>query len=215
MPEMSDAEFTRLYGEWAARTPADAGVFFAEYSGAWWVAGGWSIEAYTGVPRPHEDMDIGVLGAEFAELRRHLRGRLDAWTPTYGTLTPLLPDDRPDAAADDVLPEGCAQLWTRADAASRWEFDILLSPGDAQTWVYKRDPVVRMPMSDALWERDGVHYLRPEIQLLYKAKGDRAKDRDDLAAVMPRLRDERRSWLVDALARTAPQHPWLKLLDER
>lgn len=212
MDELTDEEFTRLYGAWAEHTPKDVAEAFAGYGGIWWVAGGWAIEAFTGVSRPHDDIDVSALVNELPLLRRFLAGRLDAWIPTGGVLAPLVPGDRPDSDASGVLPEGCAQLWTRADAASVWEFDILLSPGDERTWVYKRDPSVRMPMDDALWERDGVRYLRPEIQLLYKAKGNRVKDRADLESVLPRLEDSRRSWMVDALHRTDPQHPWLTFL---
>ncbi|MCW4457934.1 nucleotidyltransferase domain-containing protein [Microbacterium sp. MPKO10] len=214
MTELTDDEFTRLYGEWAGHTPTDAAAFFAEYQGTWWVAGGWSIEAFTGVTRPHDDIDISMLSAELPQLRRFLAGRLDAWMASSGTLTPLLADDRPDAPANELLPEGGSQLWTRADAASAWEFDILLSPGDEHTWVYKRDPTMRMPMSDAVWSRDGVRYLRPEIQMLYKARGDRAKDRADLRAVVPLLEPARHSWLIDGLTRADPQHPWLAMLEQ-
>ncbi|WP_166984263.1 nucleotidyltransferase domain-containing protein [Paramicrobacterium fandaimingii] len=212
MNELSDEEFTRLYGAWAEHTPRDAAEAFAAYDGTWWVAGGWAIEAFTGVSRPHDDIDVSVLANELPLLRRFLDGRLDAWIPTSGVLAPLLPGDRPDSAAGDVLPEGCTQLWTRADAASVWEFDILLSPGDERTWVYKRDPSVSMPLGDALWQLDGIPYLRPEIQLLYKAKGDRAKDRADLENVLPRLDRERRAWLADALTREDTRHPWLDVL---
>jgi hypothetical protein len=27
----------------------------------WWVAGGWAVEAFTGVARSHEDIDLSVL----------------------------------------------------------------------------------------------------------------------------------------------------------
>lgn len=69
-----------------------------------------------------------------------------------------------------------------------------------------------MPMRDALWERDGICYLQPEIQLLYKAQGLRAKDQLDFDDTLPHLDQRRRSWLCAALERTLPAHPWLTSL---
>lgn len=204
-----DAEFERLYGEWLPRTPADAERLFRGYPGTWWIAGGWALEAFTGVKRHHEDIDPAALREELPMLRRHLAGSLDAWAAFSGALRPLRPEDRPDALADDILPDGCGQLWTRPGAAYPWEYDILLSPGTADEWVYKRDARIRMPMAEAIWERDGIRYLQPEIQLLYKAKGQRLKDDADFAATLPFLDDARREWLRDALTRTLPGHDWL------
>jgi hypothetical protein len=78
--------------------------------------------------------------------------------------------------------------------------------------VYKRDATLRMPLADALWERDGVRYLQPEIQLLYKAKGQRSKDDADFVATLPFLDSTRRAWLRDALIRTIPGHDWIEHL---
>ena len=211
-PELTKAEFERIYGPWARRTPTDVAALFDGYPGVWWVAGGWALEAFTGVAREHEDTDPSVLRRDLPLLRRHLAGRLDIWCASSGGLRPLLPDDDPDGPADGVLPEGCGQVWTRASALDPWEYDILLAPGTADEWVYKRDASLRMPMTEALWERDGVRYLRPEIQLLYKAKGLRPKDQADFDATLPFLDDRRRAWLRDGLERTLPGHPWLAAL---
>ena len=205
-------EFQRLYGRWAERTPQDAARFFDGYPGTWWIAGGWALEAFTGVIRHHDDLDPSALIADLPLLRRHLAGRLHAWTAASGALKPLLHDDRPEAAAAEVLPEGCNQLWTRRDADHPWEYDILLAPGSRDEWVYRRDASIRMPMDDALWQRDGIRYIQPEIQLLYKARGLREKDQVDFDATLPFLGARRRRWLTDALERTIPHHPWLSAL---
>lgn len=214
--ELAEDEFQRLYGPWARRTPTDAAALFDGYPGIWWVAGGWALEAFTGVSRPHEDLDASVLRSDLTSLRRHLAGRLDVWTAAAGSLRPLLPDDAHNANAhadpDDVLPTGCGQLWTRRAATEPWEYDILLAPGTSSEWVYKRDQSVRMPMAQALWERDGIRYLQPEIQLLYKAQGLRPKDDLDFDTTLPRLERPRRDWLRDALQRTLPDHPWTERL---
>ncbi len=207
--DLGHEEMVRLYGPWARRTPDHVAKLFEGYSGLWWVAGGWSLEAFTGVSRRHDDCDPTVLRAELPLLRRHLCGRFDVWAATNGSLWPLRPDERPTAAAADVLPEGCNQVWTRPSASDPWEFDILLAPGDTETWVYRRDPTLTMPMRDALWERRGIRYLQPQIQLLYKAPGLRQKDWADFQSTLPFLDAHQRGWLVDALQATLPDHPWL------
>ena len=201
-------QFERLYGSWAPRTPKDVQSLLAGYPGRWWVAGGWAIEAFTGVSRAHDDIDPSVLRSDLPLLRRHLAGHLDVWAASGGALSPMLPDDNPHGAADEVLPADCSQVWTRPSASGPWEFDVLLDAGTADEWVYKRDPRIRMPMSEALWESDGILFIQPEIQLLYKAKGRRAKDQADFDTTLPRLDDHRRHWLADALDRTIPEHPW-------
>lgn len=207
--ELSNDEFERLYGSWAGRTPEDVAAIFDGYPGLWWVAGGWAVEAFTGAAREHEDTDASVLRTDLPLLRKHLAGRLDVWTAASGALCPLLPDEDLAGSADDVLPPGCGQVWTRRSATQPWELDILLAPGSAERWVYKRDESVAMPMRDALWERDGIRYLQPEIQLLYKAKGLRAKDQLDFDNTLPHLDAPRLVWLRGALERTLPGHPWL------
>lgn len=211
--DLGQNEMVRLYGPWAGRRPTDAADFFGAYAGLWWVAGGWALEAFSGLARSHDDIDISVLRAELPLLRRYLDGQLDVWTAASGALWPLRPADRPSAAPDDLLPIDCGQVWTRRSAMDPWEFDILLSPGDANTWVYKRDPRLQLPMADALWEREGIRYLQPEIQLLYKARGLRPKDQADLAAALPHLDARRREWLKGAVQTTLPGHPWLQLMD--
>ena len=203
---MDDAEFTRLYGEWMPHTPDDVRAFFDGYPGIWWIAGGWSLQAFTGVERHHEDIDPGILRTQLPLIREYARGRLDLWAAFSGALKPVASDDPAH------LPDGCGQLWSRRSAADPWEFDILLGPGDPDEWQYKRDTRIRMPMADALWERDGIRYLQPEIQLLYKSKGLREKDQADFDATLPYLGERRRTWLADALGRTIPGHPWMASL---
>ena len=48
--------FRRWYGGWDPLTPATTGELMAGFDRPWWVVGGWTIEAFTGVPREHEDM---------------------------------------------------------------------------------------------------------------------------------------------------------------
>ena len=207
--DLSATELKRLYGPWAGKTPADVALLMADYPGPWWVSGGWAMEAFTGVARPHDDIDLEVLRVDLPLLRRHLRGRLDLWSAVDGALCPLLPGDQPDAGPDAVLPEGCGQVWTRAGGAEPWEYDVLLMAGDRQTWEFKRDRRIQRPLASVGWTHSGVPFLRPEIQLLLKARGRRPKDQSDFDTTLPLLDPPSAAWLRDSLSLTQPVHPWL------
>lgn len=210
--DLGSAELVRLYGPWAGRRPADAVDLFSGYAGRWWVAGGWAIEAFTGVVRRHSDLDLEVPRAELALLRRHLAGHFDVWTAADGALRPLLPGDDPSGAADALLPAGCGQVWVRAAGHEPWEYDILLAPGGADRWEFKRDSRITRPIEDVVWRQHGVPYLRPEFQLLLKAKGLRPKDQQDFDAARPLLSPAAAGWLRESLATSHPEHPWLTAL---
>ena len=116
--DLSNDEFERLYGPWAPRTPADVAALFEGYPGTWWVAGGWAIEAFTGVRREHEDTDTCVLRSDLAVLRKHLAGRFDVWAAGTTALRPLLPDDDPDDAAGSGAPSSRPCPTTRGSQPS-------------------------------------------------------------------------------------------------
>lgn len=196
-------EITRLYGPWRARTPADAVGLFSGYRGSWWVAGGWAVEAFTGVHRHHADMDASIPRADVVRLQEHVAGRLDVWAAEQGTLRPLVePVHAP-------LPSTCGNLWLRASGADPWEYDVILMDVTASTWTYKRNARISLPIEDILWSRDGIDYLRPQVQLLHKAPGLRPKDQEDFAACLPLLDHAARAWLAYALQVAHPGHPWL------
>jgi len=56
---------------------------------------------------------------------------------------------------------------------------------------------------------DGVPYVAPEVQLLFKSRDPQPKDEADLAAARPLLDPAARRWLAAALSLHAPGHPWL------
>ncbi|MET0813525.1 MAG: hypothetical protein ABWY03_10740 [Microbacterium sp.] len=202
---MDHDEIVRLYGPWLAHRVEDAARDFAGYRGRWWIAGGWAIEAFTGVSRPHADLDIGIPRADVALLREDVRGRFDVWAADGGSLHPLV-------GVDDRVADTCNNLWLRRSGADRWEYDILLTSVDDDRWVYRRDDRIARPLTEAVWRRDGVDYLQPEIQLLYKAPRLRPQDQADFDASRPLLSAAGRGWLRSALEAAHPRHPWIDAL---
>ena len=192
----------RLYGPWSVRTPRDAAALFEGYDGPWWIAGGWAIEAFTDVPRPHGDLDPSIPRSDVAALRRHVSGRLDVWQADDGVLRPMV-------GPTDTVSDTCENLWLRPSGADPWEYDVILMHTTPTTWTYKRDPRITRPLAEILWVREGISYLCPEVQLLHKARALRPQDQADFDACAPLLEPEAREWLRNALDTAHPGHAWL------
>jgi hypothetical protein len=171
------------------------------YPGRWWIAGGWAIEAFTGAPRPHSDLDVSIPRSDAAALHEHLAGRLDVWQADDGTLRPMI-------KPSDPLPDSCGNLWLRASGADPWEYDFILENVSSNRWTYKRDSRISRSLNDILWRRDDVSYLNSEVQLLHKAPGLRPKDQADFEACLGLLEPQPRAWLRMALGIAHPGHPW-------
>lgn len=200
-----DLEFQRRYGPWEAFTPEQARVLFDEIGIRWWIAGGYAVEAFTGVARQHEDIDVSIFRRDVPVLRAALEGRLHLWSAGSGSLRPV--DDRfPEPAAD------ADQIWLREHALSPWRADVVLNPDDDGRWVSRRDPSFVAPLEEVTWELDGIRYLRPEIALAFKAKLARPKDERDFALTLPLLDEAAGRWLADYLARMEPDHAWRQAL---
>ena len=198
-----DEEFFRRYGAWAPFDPAGLAEFMSGFERPWWIVGGWSIEAFTGAPREHEDVDLSILACHVPELREHVGDRWHLWSNHGGTLRPL----------DDRFPEPISvesQIWVRAGAQEPWVIDLPITPDRDGLWTNKRLPDHVAPVEEVTWVADdGLRYLNPEIALLYKAALARPKDDRDLAGAWPLLSGEARAWLRDAVRRLHPDHAWL------
>ena len=199
-----NAGYDRWFGAWAPLDPPGLAEFMAGFARPWWIVGGWSIEAFTGVLREHEDVDLSILACDIPALRAHVGDTWNLWSMDGGTMRPL----------NDKFPEVLdveSQIWVRRSAAEPWIIDLPITPDRDGLWTNKRDPEHVLPLDDATWvASDGIRYLRPEITLLYKAALHRPKDDRDLAVTWPLLPPDRQAWLRTALERLYPGHPWLE-----
>jgi len=125
----------------------------------------------------------------------------------HGTTFRPLTDEQPEPL--DLR----SQIWIREHAQAPWLVDGLITPDVDGRWLSKRDPEHVADLAEVTWlDGDGVRYLDPEIVLLFKAVGDRRKDRRDLEVAWPRLDQEKQEWLARSLARLYPDHPWREAL---
>ena len=204
---VDESNFHAIYGPWRQRDEADAASLLAGYPGQWWVVGGRAIEAFTGIPRPHEDIDIAAYRGDFGLFRDHVASRFHIWLNQGGSLTPILADD------DDTWPTDFLQVWLRREATQPWEFDVLFEPGEPGQWINRRLPAMVRPLDEVTWTgRNGVRYQNPEIVLLFKARHAHEKDETDFANTVPLLNHDQLRWLAETLPLVHPGHPWIARL---
>lgn len=132
-------------------------------------------------------------------------GDWDFYAAHQGTLARLEPGAMPALSTNSV--------WCHPSGANEWWLELMLDERDGDEWVFRRCPRVRRSAEElTLVGRDGTRYLKPEIQLLYKAKAVREQDEADLHALLPALGSGERVWLVSALEEWNPGHDWLPIL---
>ncbi len=192
---------------WHAWRPEQAAAQLAGVGIDWCVVGGWSIDLWLDrETRKHEDLEIAILRDDFAAIRRHLRA-FDLHSVGDGEVRKL--------ARDDMPPVDKHQNWVLDTAANEWRMDIMMEPGDARTWVFRRDLTITAPRAQMIGTRNGIPFLKPQAALLYKAKASRPKDEADFAVCLPALDDAARAWLATALTRVHPDHHWIAALSGR
>lgn len=171
----------------------------------WCIAGGWALDLFLGtVSREHGDVDVALFREDQGALRQHLSG----WTLRKAE----------DGALSDWREGESLQPPVHEVHATRvgLRMELLLNEREGDTWVYRRDARVRMPVERLILRAEpGLPVLCPEVVLLYKAKAPRAVDTADFEAVRSRLSESQRQWLREALDIAHPSHPWSAALTLR
>lgn len=176
-------------GPWSLTDPHEVANLLSTLEADWWIAGGWAIELAVGLSfRPHDDIDVLV---------RHdalpaVRAVLDSWdlfaADPPGSLRPWKPGE---TLASDVQ-----DIWCRPHPSGPWRIQVMVDhTAAADSWEFRSDPRIRRPIEaiGAVTD-DGIPYLVPEVQLLYKANNPRAKDDLDLAMTVPILSTTQKRW---------------------
>jgi hypothetical protein len=183
------------------------GAVFAGFEAPWWIAGGYAIELAVGrAVRNHRDVDVLVLRPDQLKVQEALFGwDLFAADPP-GTLRPW--------RNGEILPTDVHDVWCRSNPESPWRIQVMLDDATDSEWVFRRNPAIHRPIAElGTISDDGIPYVAPEVQLLYKAQQPRAKDEADFTAVLPVLVAEQRNWLSSAIQVCyGIDHPWQSLL---
>ena len=188
---------------WDPWRPEDVARLLAGLSVPWYVAAGWALDLFRGEQtREHEDLEIGVPAIAFGAVRDALAG-YNFEVAGSGRLWPL------DSPAFHVMH----QTWVSDPGTGQYKLDIFREPQHDGAWVCRRDETIRMPYQETIRRTgDGIPYLAPEIVLLFKAKGARAKDQADFDSVLPLLDPDAVGWLRRVLGRAHPGHAWIGAL---
>jgi hypothetical protein len=192
---------------WGAWTPAEAADVLHGCGADWYVVGGWAIDLSIGCEtREHEDLEIAMPRGGFPLIRRHLEAQgFLLFEAGDGAVRRL--------EAGQTCEPPNYQNWVLDPAAGVWRLDVMLQPGDADTWVFRRDERIRAPR-DFMISPCPIPHLKPHGVLLYKAKAARPKDEADLTAAGPLLTREQRDWLIESLCAIHPGHAWIAALSD-
>lgn len=190
---------------WTPFSVAEAADRFAGFPGPWWIAGGWAIDLFVGKQtREHADIDVLILRDD----QRHLFDTLSDWEIHAAVMHKVLrlwPAGRP-------FPPEVHDIWCRPDAESAWALQAMLMDCADDRWVFRRDARISGAIADLGLKHDGIPYLTPEVQLLYKSKNRLPKDEADLATALPAMTPRQIAWLLDALRLHDPDNPWIEPL---
>ncbi len=193
------------YGSWEPLPILKATALFAGAPFRWWVSGGHALELHLGHSwRDHADTDVSIVRDDAPLLLSVLEG-WDVHVAAAGVLTPW-------DGSKLIASQSHNNLWCRADPTSPWRLDVTISDGDDAEWIYRRAPTIRRPWIQAvLTTEDGLPYLSPVLQLLFKSKNPRPKDHVDADVVISTLSTAERNELSGLLP---DDHMWQALLDK-
>jgi len=195
-------------GKWQPWHPGEVATFFSSLKAPWWIAGGWALDLFIGVQtRDHDDIDIQILRRDQQEFRALLHEwDVQAANPVRNPGDWPFLEWKPDTLLDSIVHD----VWCRPQKTDPWALQFMIADTEADRCLCRRDARISRPLATIGQKTDdGIPYLAPEIQLLYKAKNLRPKDEMDFSKTLPYLSVESRQWLAQALTLIHPDHPWL------
>jgi len=195
------------WGPWEPMSPSEVAEIFAGCPARWWIAGGYAIELAVGRPvREHGDIDVLMLRRDQLAVQRALPDWQWQAADPPGSLRPWEPGEQ--------LPTSVHDIWCRPGPGQPWRIQVMLDESSGGDWVSRRHRRIRRPIASlGLVTADGIPYLAPDVQLLYKAKAPLPKDEADFTAALTVLTGPQRQWLSHALSLVhGPEHPWLARL---
>jgi hypothetical protein len=203
MPQASNQ-----FGTWQSWQPREVAQFFSTLTVPWWIAGGWALDLFLGErTRDHEDIDVLFIRRD----QQEIQGLLQGWD-VQEAHPEMLPGSWPfhEWKQGTPLSPEVHDIWCRPKKTSPWAIQLMVIDIHDDQWIFRHNIQISRSLSTIGYVTDeGIPYLAPEIQLLYKARSPRPKDEADFARVLPYLDQRSRRWLTWALGIVYPHHSWL------
>lgn len=194
------------YHHWIPLSVDTVTKVFADAPFYWALAGGYAVELFLGTSiRPHEDIDVII----FRDDQLHLQTWLKNWE--------LYAADPPGTLRKweqgEFLPYGIHDIWGHEIGEEAWQLQIMVTEVDGNDWFTRRNPLIRGKKTDLITVYQSVPCIRIEVQLMYKAKGQRPKDEQDFHACLPKMNTNDKLWLKEKLILLYPNgHDWIQFL---
>jgi hypothetical protein len=113
----------------------------------------------------------------------------------------------------EYLSYGIHDIWGHLPNSNAWQMQLMLAEVEGNAWYSRRNHKIRGRRNDLFVWYNNIPCIRIEVQLLYKAKGRRAKDELDFQACLPRMNNAARVWLLENIQIAySDQHPWISEL---
>lgn len=191
---------------WAPLSIKEVTELFHHAPFMWMIAGGWALDLHIGFEsREHGDMDIVFKSSDQEKVFHFLSKDWELYKAKDGGLAPW------QAGEFSVSIDN---IWARKNTQSPWAFQMLFVEDINEQWLYKREKSITKPIEDLLLRSvEGIPYMRPEVQLLYKAGSSniRKKDLEDFLLIWPSLNETGKHWFNEALTKQFPAgHEWLE-----
>lgn len=191
---------------WQPLTVTEVAKVFSEIKCDWAVAGGWAIDLFLGKQtRNHSDIDILIQRNDQMALQT-LLSDWDVWvSDPPGTLRPW--------KQGEYIGQGLQDIWCRKTANDPWQFQVMLFDVENENWIFKRDPSIRRSLKSVILKtEEGFNILAPEVQLLYKSKALRDKDKMDFDNARVAMNGQQKNWLKQMLIKLYENHEWIEKL---
>lgn len=192
---------------WQPLSVAEIKKLLRDYKYPWWIAGGYCLELFAGRKiREHKDIDVAIFRKDQLQMQAFLKD----WDICKTAKTELISWN-----SGEYLELGNNQVWCRKDSQSAWAFEIMFMESSESNWIFRRNNSITRPISElGQLTDDGVPYLTPEIQLLFKAREDiKEKDQIDFDVIAPLLSINQKRWLLSSLETIHPKgHSWISKL---
>lgn len=195
------------YETWQPLTLKSVLNLFQNAPFQWCIAGGYAIETFLGIAiRSHSDIDVTIFRDEQIALQK--------WLSSWELFAADPPGTLRRWKNEEYLSIGIHDIWGHQPNIQAWQLQVMLTEVDGEEWFSRRNRLICGKRNELYRVYHDIPCIRPEIQLLYKAKAQRPKDEQDFHACLPKLDDDAKAWLKDKLLLLYPNgHDWLALLD--